>query len=67
MSCQRRMIDIDKSQAERWQKSSRKEVMLGCKKNYIILVLNCILKNSKRTISVLVIMRRGRYNDIKED
>ena len=67
MSCQRRIIDIEKSQAERWQKSSRKEVILECKKNYIILVLNCILKNSKRTISVSVIMRRGRNNDIKKD
>jgi len=41
--------------------------MLGCKRNYIILALNCILKNSKRTISVSEIERRGRNNDIKED
>jgi len=41
--------------------------MLGCKKNYIILALNRILKNSKRTISVSVIERRGKNNDIKRN
>ena len=41
--------------------------MLGCKRNYIILALHCILKNSKTIISVLEIEKRGRNNNIKED
>ena len=50
-----------------WQKSSRKEVMLGYNKNYTTLALNCILKNLKRTISASQIKRRGRNNNIKEE
>ena len=38
--------------------------MLECNKNYTILALNCILKNSKRIISVLEIKRRNRNNSI---
>jgi len=40
--------------------------MLGYNKNYTVLALNCTLKNSKRTILVLVIKRRYRNNNIKE-
>ena len=49
------------------QKSSRKEVMLECNKNYAILALNCTLKNSKRIILVLEIGKNSRNNNIKED
>ena len=45
---------------------SRKEIILGCNKNYITLALNCTLKNSKRMISVLEIERKGRNNNVKE-
>jgi len=41
--------------------------MLRYNKNYAILVLNCILKNSKKIISVSVIERRDRKNNIKEE
>ena len=41
--------------------------MLECNKNYVILALNCILKNSKRKISVLEIKRRDRNNSMKEE
>ena len=41
--------------------------MLECNKNYVTLALNCILNNSKKTISVPEIKRRGRKNNIKED
>ena len=41
--------------------------MLECNKSYMILALNCILKNSKRTISVLKIKRRDKNNNIKEE
>ena len=41
--------------------------MLGYNKNYTILALNCILKNSKRTISASLIKKRGRNNNIKEE
>ena len=41
--------------------------MLGYNKNYTILILNCILKNSKRMISASEIERRNRNNNIKED
>ena len=50
-----------------WQKSSKKEVMLRCNKNYTLLALNCRLKNSKETISASQIKRRGRNNNIKEE
>jgi len=40
--------------------------MLECNKNYIVLALNYTLKNSKRTILVLVIKRRHRNNNIEE-
>ena len=40
--------------------------MLRYNKNYITLALNCILKNSKRTISVLGINKRCRNNNIEE-
>ena len=42
-----------------WQRSSRKEIMLGYNKNYATLVFNCILKNSKAIISTLKIERRN--------
>ena len=35
-----------------------KEIILECNKNYIILVLNCTLKNSKRIVLVSKIKRR---------
>jgi len=41
--------------------------MLGCDKNFAILVLNYILKNSKEIILVSGIKRRSRNNDIKEE
>ena len=41
--------------------------MLECNKNYTILALNCILKNSKRMISALRIDRRYRNNNIKNN
>ena len=41
--------------------------MLECNKNYATLALNCILKNSKKIISVLEINSRDRNNKIKED
>jgi len=41
--------------------------MLECNKNYATLIFNCVLKNLKRTISVLEIDRRYRKNNIKED
>jgi len=37
-----------------------KEVILECNKNHVILVLNCILKNSKRTVSASEIKRRDK-------
>ena len=39
--------------------------MLGYNKNYAILALNYILKNSKRTISALEIGRKYKNNNIK--
>ena len=41
--------------------------MLEYKKNYATLALNCILKNSKGTISALKIYRKYRNNDIKRN
>jgi len=41
--------------------------MLGYNKNYIVLALNCILKNLKRIISALGIKRRYRNNNIKNN
>ena len=41
--------------------------MLEYNKNYAILALNCILKNSKGTISVLEANRRDRNNNIKRN
>ena len=41
--------------------------MLGYSKNYATLALNCILKNSKRTILALEIRKIYRNNGIKED
>ena len=38
--------------------------MLGCNKNYAILALNCVIKNSKRIISASEINRRYRNNNI---
>jgi len=40
--------------------------MLGYNKNYTILTFNCVLKNSKKTISALEIKRKGRNNNIKK-
>ena len=45
--------------------SDRKKVMLEYNKNYIILALDCILKNSKKTISISEIERRDRNNSLK--
>jgi len=39
--------------------------MLECNKNYIILVFNCILKNSKRIILASGIKRKDRNNNIR--
>ena len=39
--------------------------MLEYNKNYATLALNCILNNSKRTISVSDIERRDRNNSIE--
>ena len=44
--------------------TSRKKVILGCNKNYVILSLNYTLKNSKRTISVSGIERKSQKNNI---
>ena len=41
--------------------------MLWYNKDYTVLAFNFTLKNSKRTISVLVIKRRHRNNNIKEE
>ena len=38
--------------------------MLGYNKNYAILTFNCILKNSKRTLSVLEINRKYKNKNI---
>ena len=40
--------------------------MLRCYKNYTILALNYMLKNSKRIISVSEIKRRNRNNNIRK-
>jgi len=45
----------------------QKEVILGYNKNCATLALDCVLKNSKRTILVLEIERRSRKNNIKEN
>ena len=41
--------------------------MLGYNKKYVALALNCILKNSKKIISILEIKRKNRNNNIKEE
>jgi len=41
--------------------------MLGCNKNFAILALNYILKNSKKIILMSEIKRRDRNNNIKEE
>ena len=41
--------------------------MLEYNKNYTTLALNCMLKNSKRTISVLGINKRYRNNNIENN
>ena len=41
--------------------------MLEYNKNYVILVLNCILKNSKKTLSISEINKRYKNNNIKND
>jgi len=43
----------------------KREVMLGCNKNYAKLALNCILKNSKETILASRIKKRCRNNNIR--
>jgi len=48
-----------------WQGSSIKKIILGYNKNYVILALNYILKNSKRKISVLGVKRKDSNNSIK--
>ena len=40
--------------------------MLDCNKNYAVLALNYVPKNSKRTISALEINRRCRNNNIED-
>jgi len=39
--------------------------MIGCNKNYAILALDCILKNSKRIILASIIKKRCRNNNIR--
>ena len=39
--------------------------MLEYNKNYATLVLNCALKNSKKTVSALEINRKCRNNNIE--
>ena len=41
--------------------------MLEYNKNYVILVLNYILKNSRKTLSISEIDRRYKNNNIKND
>ena len=41
--------------------------MLGYNKNYTTLVLNCVLKNPKVTISALEIDRKYRNNNTEND
>jgi len=41
--------------------------MLGYNKNYVILALNCTLKNSKEIISMSGINKRCRNYNIEED
>ena len=41
--------------------------MLGYNKNYTTLALNCMLKNSKKTILASDIDRRYRSNNIEND
>ena len=48
-------------------KISRKEVILGYNKNYAILALNCILKNSKKILSASEINKKYRNNNIDND
>jgi len=48
----------------KWQRSSRKDVMLGYNKNYIALALNCMPNNSKRTILILKICKRDINKNI---
>ena len=46
---------------------AKKKVILGYNKNYTILALNCILKNSKEMILASEINRRCRKNNIEEN
>ena len=41
--------------------------MLGCNRNYVILALNYVLKNSKGTLLVSGINRKYRNNNIEND
>ena len=41
--------------------------MLEYNKNYVILALNCTLKNSKRTLLMLEINRRCKNNNIENN
>ena len=41
--------------------------MLKCNKNYVVLALNYVLKNSKRTLSVSGINRRYRNNNVENE
>ena len=50
-----------------WQKSSREEVMPEYNKNYAILALQYVLKNSKKTISASETGRRYRNNNIENN
>ena len=45
--------------------SSRKEVILGCNKNYTKLAFDCTLKNLKETILALRIDGKCRNNNIE--
>jgi len=47
-----------------WHRSSRIEKKLGCIKNYAILALNCMLKNSKGIILVSGICKRDKNKNI---
>ena len=60
---QKMKLSIEKLQntlEEYWQKLSRKEIILQCNRNYAVLALNYVLKNSKKIISVLGTERKDK-------
>ena len=44
------MEKLQKILEECWQELSRKEIILGCNRNYTVLALNYVLNNSKRAL-----------------